>query len=447
MEGTRNLTEGKIGRTLLQLAIPIMGTSFIQIAYSLTDMAWVGRLGSPAVAAVGAVGIFAWMSSSISLLNKVSAEVGVAHYIGMNDEHRTRDFASHIATLALLISLCWGGILFFLASEVLGIYGLERSIHSEAISFLRIIALGMPLVFMTSAFTGIFNAAGRSNIPFIVNSIGLVANMILDPLFIFGLKLGTNGAALATVFSQFIVFFIFIWLLKIKRTLFGKFTLIVRLNAGVSWRIIRLGFPVALLNTLFSFVIMYLGRTASTLSGHIGLMAMTTGGQIEAITWNTAQGFSTALSSFVAQNYAVQRMERVLRAYRYTLTLTMVFGIICTCLFLFWGDEIFSIFVPEREAYLAGGKYLRIDSYSQLLMMVEITAQGLFYGMGRTIPPAVISISGNYLRIPLAILFTYWGWGIDGVWWSISISSMLKGIAAYIWLTSLMRKKGIRTTI
>ena len=82
MQTIKNLTEGPIRKQLFNLALPIMGTSFIQMAYSLTDMAWVGRLGSEAVAAIGAVGILTWMTQSISLMNKVGAEVTVGHSIG-----------------------------------------------------------------------------------------------------------------------------------------------------------------------------------------------------------------------------------------------------------------------------------------------------------------------------------------------------------------------------
>ena len=75
MKGTKNLTQGPILKQLFTLAMPIMATSFIQMAYSLTDMAWVGRIGSEAIAAVGSVGILTWMSTSISLLNKVGSEL------------------------------------------------------------------------------------------------------------------------------------------------------------------------------------------------------------------------------------------------------------------------------------------------------------------------------------------------------------------------------------
>lgn len=103
MQGIKNLTHGPINRQLFNLAMPIMATSFIQMAYSLTDMAWVGRLGSEAVAAIGSVGILTWMSGSISLLNKVGSEVSVGQSIGAQNQEDARHFASHNITIALII--------------------------------------------------------------------------------------------------------------------------------------------------------------------------------------------------------------------------------------------------------------------------------------------------------------------------------------------------------
>lgn len=113
MQGTKNLTEGPIRKQLFNLAMPIMGTSFIQMAYSLTDMAWVGRLGSESVAAIGAVAILTWMSSSISLLNKVGSEVSVGQSIGAKNTADAHAFASHNITLSLIISICLCSPLFF----------------------------------------------------------------------------------------------------------------------------------------------------------------------------------------------------------------------------------------------------------------------------------------------------------------------------------------------
>ena len=327
------------------------------------------------------------------------------------------------------------------ASPIIRIYELEEHITANAIEYLRIISTALPFIFLSAAFTGIYNAAGRSKIPFYISGTGLIMNIILDPLFIFGFGLGTNGAAYATWLSQATVFAIFIYQLRFRKdALLGGFPFFSRLKKKYTRRILKLGLPVATLNTLFAFVNMFLCRTASEQGGHIGLMTMTAGGQIEAIAWNTSQGFSTALSTFVAQNFAARKKERVLGAYHTTLKMTALFGIFCTLLFVFFGSEVFSLIIPEKAAYEAGGVFLRIDGYSMLFMMLEITMQGLFYGTGRTLPPAIISITFNSLRIPMAIGLTAMGLGITGVWWAISISSMLKGIVAFIWFRILQKK-------
>ena len=411
MQGIKNLTKGPITRQLFNLAMPIMATSFIQMAYSLTDMAWVGRLGSEAVAAIGA-----------------------------QSQEDARSFASHNITIALIISICWGGLLFIFAEPIIRIYELEEHITANAIQYLRIVSTGLPFVFLSAAFTGIYNAAGRSKVPFFISGTGLILNIVLDPLFIFGFGLGTNGAAYATWIAEASVFLIFVYQLRCRDALLGSFPFFTRLKKKYTRRILKLGLPVATLNTLFAFVNMFLCRTASEQGGHIGLMTFTTGGQIEAITWNTSQGFSTALSAFIAQNYAAGRIERVLKSWYTTLWMTGIFGTLCTLLFVFFGNEVFAIFVPEQAAYEAGGVFLRIDGYSQLFMMLEITMQGVFYGIGRTIPPAIISISCNYMRIPLAILFVRMGMGVEGIWWAVCVTTVAKGLILLSWFIIIKKK-------
>lgn len=440
MQGTKNLTSGPIHRQLFNLAVPIMGTSFVQMAYSLTDMAWVGRLGSESVAAIGSVGILTWMTNSISLLNKVGSEVSVGQSIGAQNAPDARSYASHNLTLSLIISICWGLILFAFAEPVMQIYKLEPAITAKAVNYLRIVATAFPFIFLSASFTGIYNASGQSKIPFMISGIGLLLNMILDPLFIFGFGWNTEGAAIATWVSQATVLGLFIYRLKKRKEVLGGFAFFTKLESRFVKRIFKLGLPVAILNTLFSIINLFMARTASLYGGHIGLMTLTAGGQLEAIAWNTSQGFSTALSAFVAQNYAAGKNDRVLGAYATTLKMTAVFGTFCTLLFVFWGSELFSLIVPDPQAYKAGGVFLRIDGYSMLFMMLEITTQGLFYGTGRTIPPAVISIGFNTLRIPLAMLLASIGMEITGVWWAISLTSIAKGITSAAWFAVLKRR-------
>jgi Na+-driven multidrug efflux pump len=244
---------------------------------------------------------------------------------------------------------------------------------------------------------------------------------------------------MATWISQAVVFCLFVWQMKRRNGILNRFPYLLKLRKEFTWRILKLGFPVAAMNVLFASINLYLARIASVFGGHIGLMSQTTGGQIEGISWNTSQGFSTALGAFVAQNYAAKKTDRIKKAYQYTLLLMLSLGMTVTIVFMSFGHEIFGLFVPEEKAMLAGGEYLYVMAFSQLFMMLELTTQGMFNGAGRTIPPAVISIGFNAARIPFALLLAS-HIGLPGVWWAITVSSIFKGVILPVWFSFVYKK-------
>lgn len=439
----RDFTSGKISRQITKLALPLMATSFIQMTYNLVDIMWIGRLGSRSVAAVGTVGMLMWMMNSFSLISKVGAEVTIGQSIGARKADKASIYASHTTTIAIILGLSFALIFLLFPDIFISFFRLESSINTEAIDYLRIVAIGVPFMFIVLNFSGIYVGAGRSDIPFYFNATGLVANIILDPLFIFGIgffpEMGTQGAATATILSQFLVLSLFIWHIRSKRSISGRFPFFIRPRRSYTFNIFKIGLPVAAMNVYFSIINMNLARIASIYGGHIGVTSQTTGGQIEGITWNTSQGFATALGSFVAQNYAAQKIDRAKRAYKYTLKLMLSLGVVVTLAFMLFGEEIFSLFVPERAAYEAGGDYLFILGISQLFMMIELTTQGMFNGVGKTTPPAIISMFFNTIRIPLAILMAN-QMGVTGVWWAITLTSVAKGILSPLWFYFIGKK-------
>lgn len=427
----QDLTHGALGRHLYRLALPIMGTSFVQMAYSFTDMAWLGRLGSEAVAAVGTVSVFLWIAQSLSSLNKTASEVTIGHRIGRGAWDEAGVLAQHNTTMALLLSLALGGVYAFGADALIGLYQLTDVVHGYARDYMYIALLGLPATFVTSALFGIYNATGNSQVPFRILALGLVCNMLLDPLLIHWFGLGVEGAAWATVVSQWLVVLIFIFRYSYRDGLL-RGRLWGHLVPATSLEILRIGAPAAGLNVLFALVSIYMGRLASSVGGHIGVAVMTTGGQLEALTWNTAQGVTTALSTIVAQNHAAGLGNRVGQAYRIALAFTILVGCLGTIFFVGWGEYLFALIVPDVPTYQAGAIYLMISGYTQVFMMLEITTQGLLYGLGRSYVPALVSVIGNYLRIPLALYLVAQGWGLEGVWWAISLSAGLKGGVALL---------------
>ena len=145
-------------------------------------------------------------------------------------------------------------------------------------------------------------------------------------------------------------------------------------------------------------------------------------------------------SGFVAQNYGAGNHSRVKKGYKVSMFVVIAWGILCTVLLVFLPGPIFRIFIQEKEVLPMGINYLQILGISQLLMCMEIATQGAFGGMGRTIPPSIISITGSVARIPLAMLLSTTVLGLSGIWWSISITSIMKGILLVTWFVFFLRK-------
>lgn len=435
-KGIKILTEGKIFSQLIKLALPLMATGFIQMAYTFTDMAWVGRLGSRELAAVGSVGIIIWITSSLALIGKTAAEIGIAQSIGSRNFENAKVYASYTVTISTLLSVLISVLLITCGPTIVEFYKLEPDVAEMATGYLQIVGLGIPFYYLSYTFSGIYNGTGNTTTPFYIMSSGLVCNMILDPLLIFGIGsfegMGTRGAALATILSEIVVFILFVWQMKRVNGVLERFKYFAKLKKEFVLRIFKLGTPIALMNGFFAVINFFMARIASEYGGHLGVMSQTTGSQIEGITFIASQGFSVALATFVAQNYASGKLERVQKAYRYVLTSLLLFGVVITFTFLTWGEEIFGFFVPEPAAVVAGGEYLYIMAFCQIFMMIETTTLGMWNGYGRTMPPAIISMVFNLARLPLAL------WlapivGITGVWLAITISAILKGLVSALW--------------
>ena len=210
-------------------------------------------------------------------------------------------------------------------------------------------------------------------------------------------------------------------------------------------KIIKWGTPTALQNCLFSVFGMIIGRMIATF-GPTPIAVQKVGSQIESLSWMTAGGFSSALTAFIGQNYGAGRSDRVIEGYKKTLMMSSILGILATVLLVFFGQPLFKIFSSEQEVIKQGGEYLKILGYSQIFMCIEITTAGAYFGLGRTLAPSLISIIFTGLRIPAAMILSNSNLlGLNGVWWSISMSSVFKGvilISMFIFIVVIpMRRK------
>ena len=409
-----DLLEGSIVRSLTSLALPIMATSLIQMAYNMTDMIWIGRVSANAVAAVGAAGMYLWLANGLAMIPRLGGQVKVAHELGAQNIERAASYGQAAFHLGALLVVLFTTLCITLNGPLIAFFRLNTpSVIADARTYLVIVAAG------------------------------LVGNIILDPLMIFGIgpfpQMGVAGAATATVLAQAIVTAMFLLAARREMTVFPQ----IHIFQASQWRawaeILKIGLPVSIQSMFFSSLSMFIARIVAGW-GDAAIAAQKVGSQIESISYTTAEGFATAVNAFIAQNFGAGRMERIRKGYWTAIGMIVVWSGFTTLMLVVFPVPLFRIFIPDDHVLQTGVSYLRIMGYSQILMCLEITSSGAFQGLGRPMPPTLAGIIGNAARIPLAVFLSATVLGLDGVWWSISISSIAKGIVVFTWFVVILRR-------
>ncbi len=441
MNNSSNILEGNIFRGLIKLAIPIMATSFLQMTYNLIDMIWIGRLGSLSIAAVGTAGFLMWLGMSLVIIPKIGAEVLVSQSIGKNDEIEAKNSARSALQLVIVFGILYAFILIVFNKQLINFFHINNEyVVNEARQYLKIIGFGIIFAFINPVFTAIYNGYGNSRTPFKINVIGVAINIVFDPILIFYFHMGVKGAAIATIMGHVVVSLIFISKIKCGNDIFNEFNLLKEIDFKKIRSIIKLGIPVGIRSGLFTFIAMIIARIIASW-GPIPIAVQKIGSQLEALSWMTSEGFATATSTFIGQNYGSKNYHRVKKIYYKSIIIMTTIGFFVTLLFMVFPKQIFSIFINEKESLKEGVIYLRILGLSQIFMCIEITTSGAFNGLSKTIYPSVISVVFNLLRIPFALTLSATVLGLSGIWWAISISSMLKGIFAVGGFMYLIKKR------
>lgn len=436
-----DLTKGNVFEVLIKLALPIMGTSLFQMAYNITDTFWIGRLGADAVTAVATAGFFMWFSMAFVSLTQIGTQVLVAQALGGKNLKKANQYAITASIQAILLGIVYSIFIGVNREAFIGLFNIDSGIINEmTASYLGIIMIGLVFSFINPILSSFYNAAGNSMVPFKISAFGLVLNMVLDPFFIFGLDLGIEGAAYATITAYIITTIIFVAIMITGRKPYEGFTLKAKASFSIAKEILKISYPPAVQSGSFTLLAMVIARIV-VIHGDTAIAVQRIGTQVESITYITAGGFAAALSSFIGQNYGAGNMERVREGFKKSALITTVIGVTTTAILFFGAEIIFSAFLNEEPALSMGITYFKIISVSQLFMAIEIALAGGFNGLGKPKAPAINSIVFNALRIPAAyFLSTQTSLGLNGIWWSISLSSVLKGIVLVLLLVALMRK-------
>jgi putative MATE family efflux protein len=277
-------------------------------------------------------------------------------------------------------------------------------------------------------FARLFSAYGKTTTAIRINATGVILNMILSPIFIYPFQLGVIGAALATLVANVVMFGLF-W--HRARVLFD-WEETIQPNRADYKEILRLGFPMAAQRILFTVISILLARMIGSY-GTEAIAAQRIGLQIESIAYMMIGGLNGAMASYTGQNLGARKVNRVYEGYRVTTRLGMIYTGFIMLLFLTVPDLLIGLFVDDVQTIEIGASYLRIIGVSLVFSSIEMIGNGYFSGLGLPKIPATISIIFTVGRIPLALFLEPY-LGIDAIWWSIAISSIVKGLVSALFV-------------
>jgi len=429
-----DLTHGPIFNKLLKLSLPIMATSLMQTAHSLTNMFWLSWLGEGYVAAAGLVGQFIWLSFSMIMLCRIGAEIGVSQNIGKGEPETAKAYAQNGFTLALILGTAFAIPAAIFRVQLLSFFTIESEyVAYVAQQYMAIAVLSLPFTFGHFVITGIYSGFGNTKLPFYINSAALLLNIILSPILIFTFNLGVTGAAISMVVAAIFNLIIKIWAMtKYKHRPFEQYFPVVRLAWDKIKQILKWGVPVGTESLLFTMLFMLVTRLITSF-GDGAVAAHQVGMQIESLSFMIGGGFASALTAFVGQNFGAKRWGRLRSTFKTAYIFMAVYGVIITAVLFTFATPLVSIFLSDPESIRIGTNYLRIIALAQFLFCMEGVATGSFRGRGLTMKPTVVSVSSNVIRVIVCYALAATALETTGIWWGIAIAMTVRSTWLLIW--------------
>jgi len=422
-----DLTEGKAIKVLTTLSVPIMGSSLLQFTYNLVNMIWVGRLGSNAVASIGSASFYIGLGYSINSLVVIGTGIKVAHAIGKKEEKEVKEYINSGLLINIIIGLIFGLALILGGKGLIGFLHIgNNEVEKDAYLYLAISGPTILFVFFNMLYARILGSFGNNKLAFKINAIGVITNILLDPMFIYVFKLGVLGASIATMLANIIMFLLYL----IKSSEIFKFNFKIKINYKKINEIIILGFPMAAQRILFTVINIFLARIIA-IFGSDAIAAQKIGLQIESVTYMVIGGLHGAIAAFTGQNFGAKKYDRIKEGYNSALKIGIIYSLLMAFIFMFFSTPFVKLFVGDENTIVIAKAYLQVVAFSQLFSTIETVSNGLFTGVGKPKISSVISVVFTMLRLPMALILIK-PFGLTGIWISISVSSILKGIVAYL---------------
>lgn len=428
-----NMTEGNPLGLLLRFSVPMLIGNVFQQLYNLADSVIVGRIvGSDALAAVGATSSVTFMF--FALCNGIGSAGGIitSQQFGKGDEKSVKRSIINTGYIMLVFPMIVGLLAFLLSPSLLVLLKTPSDIMADSLAYVRVMCVGIMFVSIYNYSSNMLRALGDSKTPLVFLIISCFLNIILDILFVYVLKTGVIGAAIATLIAQFMsgvccTIYAFVTNPYFK---FKKEDLSVDKDIIVS--IIKLGVPLSLQFSLIAISCMALQRVVNSF-GAVAVAAFTATSRIEQLIHQPYMTLGSSLSTFTGQNYGAGKNSRIIKGYHQGLIIMAVFTLMMLPVMQLFGSNITALFVKDPEVISMGATALKISSIFYLFLGVIYVVRGVLNGLSDSFFALLNGIVEVFGRFIVPVLMTAVSFiGVWGIWWSVGVVWFLSGLTAWI---------------
>ena len=455
-EVQHEILNGNVVKAALILGWPLMLTSLMQTGYNLTDTFWVGHLpngqSGVAIAALQLSWPLVFLFISFAMGFGTGGTALVAQYTGRGDRKMVNRVSGQMLLFSVILSTILALSGFLSATAIINSIGADPQVSATAISYVSIIFLSMPFMFISVVFTRLLRGWGDTVTPMKLNAITLGINVILDPIMIFGLggfpMMGVVGAALATLISRSIFAFASLYYLFNGKVDIKISKADLEPDIPLIKKIFRIGLPssIGMSGAAFGFfILMYI--IARVPDSRMALAAYGIGDRIINLTFIVVDGFAFSLTTIIGQNIGAGKLERARDSYWKITVISFLLLWLGSLIFVFGGRYLLEFFTTEQDVVNSGMIFLPIFALGMPFFSIYRTSMAVFGGSGKTKYSMVLSITRLWLlRVPLCYYLSTL-MGAVGIWYGMALSNIIGAALSILfvsfihWETGVIEKK------
>ena len=394
-----------IGRLLLKLALPTVAAQLINMLYNIVDRMYIGHIKDVGALALTGVGVCMPLIMIISAFAALVGNGGAPRasiYMGKKDTDTAQKILGNCFSLQIILSIILTIILLIGNKTFLLAFGASENTISYAVNYMNIYAIGTIFVQLTLGMNAFITAQGFAKTGMLSVLIGAVANIVLDPVFIFGMNMGVRGAALATIISQTLSC---IWVLSF---LFGKKTFLkikpenLRLHAKIILPCVALGSSLFIMQASESIISVCFNSSLLKYGGDIAVGAMTILTSVMQFAMLPLQGLGQGAQPIMSYNYGAKNNDRVRKTFRLLLKVSLSYSIVLWAIVMLLPQMFAMMFTSDNALLSFTSQALRIYMASMFMFGIQIACQMAFNALGKAKDSIIVAVMRKFiLLIPL----------------------------------------------